>query len=170
MITKKYNPNTIAGIVDKLIATYLVADMSNYKRYEFVLELIKFVIHKASVIFGMMKCTDELQVDLGFMEWFFLKELDINNQIELVQVYTSNKFALEFLLLMMIYIISNFPDKANYLASLMRAINLLQEAKYFMNSQDTRDCMKIFFKAVTEEEDFEEWENFMTEAQMYKSL
>ncbi len=44
---------------------------------------------------------------------------------EILLTYMSNRFALEFLLVMMIYYLSQYPEKGNDLVGLMRGLNLL---------------------------------------------
>ena len=115
----------MALIFDKLINTYSRSQIPNHVKFEFVLHLFRFVLQKAPILFGIMTCTNEIQDNQNFLRWFVMKELRFENQQEIIEVYLSNKYALEFLLLMMLYNIYFFPNMAQELAGLMRSVNLL---------------------------------------------
>ena len=78
--SKKFRPSGMAYIMDRLVTTYLRSHISNHTKFEFGLELLKFVIQKAPVLFGFMKCTNEIQDNQTFLEWFFLTELRPDKQ------------------------------------------------------------------------------------------
>jgi hypothetical protein len=68
------------------------------------------------------------------------------------------------MLLMMIFNIYHFPKEASRLSDLMRSVNLLEEAKYFMTNADTRQFLLEFYRSVGEEDIYIEYENRVLDA------
>jgi hypothetical protein len=58
-----------------------------------------------------------------------------------VQVYLSNQSSVEFLLVVVIYYLQQFPYKASDVASLMRVINLMEESKYFLQIDTVKEYL-----------------------------
>lgn len=160
----KYKPEEMAELMDKLISIYLKAQMSSIIRFGFILEILKFIIFRAAALFGMMHCTDEIQDSPLFLSWFVQTELKFEKQQEIIDVYLANTFSLEFMLLMMIFNIYHFPKEAPRLSDLMRSVNLLEEAKYFMTNADTRQFLLEFYRSVGEEDIYIEYENRVLDA------
>ena len=99
--------------------------MHNYVKFEFVLEILKFVVFRASTLFGMMNCTDDIQDNPVFLKWFVQTEMRIEKQQEIIEIYLANNFSLEFMLLMMIFDIYHSAQDAPQLAEIARSVNLL---------------------------------------------
>lgn len=46
-------------MMDQLIITYINCQFANHIKFEFILEVLKFIFQKASIVYGMMdECTN----------------------------------------------------------------------------------------------------------------
>jgi len=57
------------------IITYARSTFSKETKFEYVLETIKFVLNKTTILYGFMKYTDEIQDNKDFLRWFVARDL-----------------------------------------------------------------------------------------------
>ena len=76
----------------------------------------------------------------------------MDNQREIVDIYFANKFALEFIICMMLYSIYHFPMCIPEVAGLLRVVNFLEETKYFVDCETIKNLITILYINIGEED------------------
>lgn len=82
--------------------------INNVLKFEFITKIFKYIIKRSANFYIFIK-TDSL-ADREFLRWFIRTELKEEKGKELISLYFSSSFALEFLLIVMIYFNDTFPE------------------------------------------------------------
>ena len=111
-------------IVNEIIEAYMGSQISNFLKFQFISKIYKYIILKSSSFYGFVK-TDPLAEDKEFLRWFIRTELREEKAREIISLYFFSPYALEFLLIVLIYYIHVFPDEAKTVYAFMSNIGFL---------------------------------------------
>lgn len=113
------------------------------------------MLASSAAVFSFL-ATDALASE-DFLNWFFALEMTMERGKEVLECYLKNTASLEFLLVMIIYYISRFPQNVQPVASYMSWLGLLEESKSFLKLENIREYFQIYYAQINEKEYFEEF-------------
>lgn len=166
--TRNLNHLKVAEIINGLIEVYAQSQMGNLLKFEFMLRVYRHIVLKASSLFAFI-LTNYLAEQPDFLYWFVETELRMDRGKDIVETYLSNQFSVEFLLVVVIYYMHQFPARVAEVAALMRVINLMEEVRPFLDSEVVKQYLKIFHAHIHEEEYYEAFINSVEDRQLDRS-
>ena len=134
------------------------SQISNFLKFQFIRKIYKYIIRKSSSFYVFVK-TDPLAEDKEFLRWFIRTELKEEKAREIISVYFFSPYALEFLLIVMIYYSHAFPDEAETVYAFMNNIGFLQESKQFLEIENVRHLLEVFHMQINRLEQFNDYAN-----------
>ena len=134
------------------------SQISNFVKFQFINKIFKYIIQKSSSFYAFVK-TDSLAEDKEFLRWFIRTQLKEQKGIEIISVYFSSSYALEFLLIVMIYYSHAFPEEAETVYAFMTNIGFLQESKQFFGNESVRHFLEVFHMQINRLDEFNDYAN-----------
>jgi hypothetical protein len=128
------------------------ARICNIVKFKFVLGLYKSVLHKQAALFAYLSTGPLL--DAAFQHWLFETEITTARAGEVREFYFKNVFSLEFLIVMALYYLDQFPQNIYKIASYMRNISLLKDNQDFLDNPYIFEYMQRFHEYVQDGEYF----------------
>lgn len=111
-----------------------------------------------------MMSTEPLSDDRTFLAWFLATEIKVERYQEIIDVYMTNKYSLEFLLAILNYYLYHFPEHKDQVKYLTTSINLMEESMCFMSFDNVRSLLRAYHEHIEEEERYQEIENRVLDA------
>ena len=153
----------LAKILDNIIFPFLDSDLSGPAKYHFIVKIYKRILNTSALLFPIMS-TEPLSDDPTFLTWFMATEIKVERYQEIIDVYMTNKYSLEFLLAILNYYLYHFPEHKDHVKYLTTSINLMEESMCFMSSENVRSLLRAYHEHIEEEESYQEIENRVLDA------
>lgn len=142
----------MSDIFNILIEACMNSRICNIEKFKFVLGLYKSILYKSATLFTLIK-TEPL-LNAAFQDWLFETEITTARAEEVREFYFKNAYSLEFLIVMALYYLDNFPENIYRIAIYMRNINLLEDNKEFLENPSIFQYMQHFHDYVQDGEYF----------------